>query len=58
MNAAQIALVQTSFDLVLPIADTAAALFYERLFTLDPALRPPPKRSRSSAKRDRILPAS
>ena len=40
MNAEQIALVQTSFDLILPIADTAAALFYEQLFTLDPALRP------------------
>ena len=25
---------------MLPIADTAAALFYERLFELDPALRP------------------
>ena len=24
---------------MLPLADTAAALFYERLFTLDPALR-------------------
>ncbi len=26
--------------MVAPIADTAAALFYERLFTLDPSLRP------------------
>ena len=29
-----------SFALVAPIADTAAALFYERLFELAPALRP------------------
>jgi hemoglobin-like flavoprotein len=39
MNSEQIALVQTSFGHVLPIADTAAALFYERLFELDPSLR-------------------
>jgi hemoglobin-like flavoprotein len=40
MNSEQIALVQTSFALVLPIADSAAHLFYQRLFELDPALRP------------------
>jgi len=32
--------VRRSFALVAPIADTAAALFYERLFELAPALRP------------------
>jgi hemoglobin-like flavoprotein len=40
MNPEQIMLVQTSFVLVMPIADTAAALFYQRLFELDPSLRP------------------
>jgi hemoglobin-like flavoprotein len=40
MNTKQIDLVQTSFAQVLPIADDAAALFYNRLFELDPALRP------------------
>jgi hemoglobin-like flavoprotein len=40
MNADQISLVQSSFSHVLPIADTAATLFYTRLFELDPALRP------------------
>jgi hemoglobin-like flavoprotein len=40
MNLEQIMLVQTSFVLVMPIADTAAALFYQRLFELDPSLRP------------------
>jgi hemoglobin-like flavoprotein len=35
----QIKLVQSSFDHVLPIADAAAALFYGRLFELDPSLR-------------------
>jgi hemoglobin-like flavoprotein len=34
------ALVRASFAAVLPIADAAAALFYGRLFALDPALRP------------------
>ncbi|MGE5073573.1 MAG: hypothetical protein ACM3MF_09105, partial [Anaerolineae bacterium] len=33
-------LVQSSFAKVAPIADTAAALFYGRLFELDPSLRP------------------
>jgi hemoglobin-like flavoprotein len=32
-------LVQESFALVAPIADTAAELFYGRLFELDPSLR-------------------
>ena len=40
MTPEQIALVQTSFAQVLPIADTAAALFYSRLFELDPSLKP------------------
>ena len=40
MTPEQIDLVQNSFKLVAPIAEDAAALFYDRLFTLDPALRP------------------
>lgn len=39
MHPVQIELVQSSFALVEPIADTAAGLFYERLFELDPSLR-------------------
>ena len=35
----QIVLVQESFAQVVPIADTAAALFYGRLFEMDPTLR-------------------
>jgi hemoglobin-like flavoprotein len=38
MNREQIKLVQESFEKVVPIADAAAALFYGRLFDLDPAL--------------------
>jgi nitric oxide dioxygenase len=40
MNQAQIQHVQNSFEKVKPIADTAADLFYGRLFELDPSLRP------------------
>jgi hemoglobin-like flavoprotein len=36
----QILLVQASFADILPIADSAAVLFYGRLFELDPSLRP------------------
>ena len=40
MTPQQITLVQASFADVKPIATPAAELFYNRLFTLDPALRP------------------
>jgi len=40
MHPVQIELVQSSFARVEPIADSAAALFYLRLFELDPSLRP------------------
>lgn len=39
MTPEQIALVERSFEAVKPIAPAAAALFYDRLFALDPALR-------------------
>ena len=35
----QVKLVQESFAKVTPIAETAAALFYQRLFELDPSLQ-------------------
>jgi hemoglobin-like flavoprotein len=40
MTPQQISLIQTSWASVVPIQDTAAGLFYQRLFTLDPAVRP------------------
>jgi hemoglobin-like flavoprotein len=40
MSPEQIKLVQSSFASVLPIAEEAGRLFYDRLFALDPALRP------------------
>lgn len=40
MTPNQKSLVQETFGLIAPIAPTAAALFYQRLFELDPAVRP------------------
>src|SRR5262245_22527972 len=40
MTAAEKRLVQTTFAKLAPIADQAAALFYGRLFEMDPSLRP------------------
>ena len=40
MTPQQKTLVQTTFAQVVPIAEQAAALFYGRLFELDPSLRP------------------
>lgn len=39
MTPAEIQAVEASFRLVAPIAEPAAAIFYERLFALDPSLR-------------------
>jgi len=40
MNRVQIALVQLSFEKILPRKEATAQMFYERLFQLDPSLRP------------------
>ncbi len=40
MDERQTHLVQSTLESVAPIADTAAALFYGRLFELEPSLRP------------------
>jgi hemoglobin-like flavoprotein len=40
MTSEQKSLVRQTFEQVVPIADQAAALFYARLFEMDPALRP------------------
>ena len=40
MNPKQIDLVQSTFELVSPNAEAVANLFYQRLFELDPSLRP------------------
>ncbi|WP_203075658.1 globin family protein [Falsiroseomonas ponticola] len=40
MTPSQIDAIETSFRLVAPIAEPAAAIFYQRLFALDPAIKP------------------
>jgi hemoglobin-like flavoprotein len=40
MTPQQAKLVQSTWELVVPISDKAAALFYGRLFGMDPALKP------------------
>ncbi len=40
MTEEQKTLVQDSWELVVPISETAAGLFYARLFELDPGLKP------------------
>lgn len=40
MTSEEITLVQTTFSKVLHISDTAADLFYQRLFELEPSVRP------------------
>ena len=40
MTNEQIELVQASFSKIVPGAEAAAAIFYNRLFEIDPALRP------------------
>ena len=40
MNPEQITMVQNSFKHVEPISEIAAGLFYDRLFEIDPSLRP------------------
>jgi hemoglobin-like flavoprotein len=39
LTQAQVTLVQETFAVIAPIADDAAALFYRRLFAIDPSLR-------------------
>lgn len=40
MTPQQIELVQSTWKKVLPIADTAAEMFYAKLFSMDPAVKP------------------
>jgi hemoglobin-like flavoprotein len=40
MTPQQITLIQNSWAEVLPISETAAGLFYQRLFVLDPSVKP------------------
>jgi hemoglobin-like flavoprotein len=50
-------LVKNTWAMVVPIADVAATLFYERLFALDPALRPMFDRTDMKEQRRKLLAA-
>src|SRR6516225_9055331 len=54
MTSEQVALVQSSFKSVVPIASKAADLFYDRLFEIAPAGRDFASRSRSRQPASRI----
>ena len=40
MHAAQVQLVQSTFEQVRPLVEAVAAMFYDRLFAIDPSTRP------------------
>ena len=40
MSTINVGLVQRTWDMMVPIADEASRMFYDRLFELDPSLRP------------------
>jgi len=55
MTPEQKRLVQTTWEMVVPIADQAAMLFYDRLFTIDPELRPLFGRSDMTEQRKKLM---
>jgi hemoglobin-like flavoprotein len=57
MTAEQVSLVRATWRGVQPIADAAAALFYERLVTLEPGLRPLVARTDMAKQRQKLLQA-
>lgn len=57
MTPKQKKLVQTTWKQVAPIADTAASMFYERLFEIDPSLRALFHRSDPAAQRRKLMQA-
>ena len=57
MTPQQKSLIRSSWRAVEPIADEAAALFYDRLFELDPNLRPLFRNSDMSSQRTKLVTA-
>ena len=55
MTPRQIDLIRTSWSAVEPIADTAATLFYDQLFELDPAIRRLFRRTDMAAQRKILM---
>jgi len=57
MTPEQVSLVERSFKQVAPIADAAAVIFYDRLFALDPSLRPMFGRAEMGEQRRKLMAA-
>ena len=55
MRGINVALVQQTWNQVLPIADDAARLFYNRLFQLDPSLRAMFKQTDMAEQRKKLM---
>src|SRR5262249_6630689 len=55
MYASDVLLVQSTWEQVLPIADTAAQLFYGKLFELDPSLRALFKQTDMAEQRKKLM---
>ena len=55
MTLKQKQLVQNSWEKVLPISESAATLFYERLFELDPSARPLFKHTNMPEQRKKLM---
>jgi len=55
MQTINVALVQRTWEQVTPIADTAAQLFYGRLFELDPSLAPMFAKSDMAEQRKKLM---
>lgn len=55
MTPAQKTIVQSTWKQVVPIADTAATLFYNRLFEIDPDVRPLFKQTDMAQQRKKLL---
>ena len=57
MSPEQKNLVKTTWAMVVPIADTAAGLFYDRLFTVDATTRPMFKSTNMAEQRKKLMQA-
>lgn len=55
MTPRQRLLVRETWQIVVPIADSAAQLFYDRLFAIDPTTRPLFRSANLAAQRDKLM---
>jgi hypothetical protein len=55
MTPAQKSLVQSTWNQVVPLADAAAIIFYDRLFEIDPSTKPLLRQSDMPHQRKKLL---